>query len=119
MIVKRFLQHYGRMGSGGWNPTISWAQLKKGGGHPSPMIRKRYPFTAGLTEFSGRWMAKPSLELTTFRRLSAPELIRSDHSTTLPLSLYCLRPLSTPMGVDYVVIGFDMEVQPLVTHNAA
>ena len=27
--------------------------------------------------------------------------------------------LSTPMGVDYVVIGFDMEVQPLVTHNAA
>ena len=27
--------------------------------------------------------------------------------------------LSTPMGVDYVVFGFDMEVQPLVTHNAA
>ena len=27
--------------------------------------------------------------------------------------------LSTPMGVDYVVIRFDMEVQPLVTHNAA
>ena len=27
--------------------------------------------------------------------------------------------LSTPMGVDYVVIGFDMEVQPSVTHNAA
>ena len=27
--------------------------------------------------------------------------------------------LSTPMGVDYVVIGFDMEVQPLVTHNVA
>ena len=27
--------------------------------------------------------------------------------------------LSSPMGVDYVVIGFDMEVQPLVTHNAA
>ena len=26
--------------------------------------------------------------------------------------------LSTPMGVDYVVIGFDMEVQPIVTHNA-
>ena len=23
------------------------------------------------------------------------------------------------MGVDFVVIGFDMEVQPLVTHNAA
>ena len=22
------------------------------------------------------------------------------------------------MGVDYVVISFDMEVQPLVTHNA-
>ena len=27
--------------------------------------------------------------------------------------------LYTPMGVEYVVIGFDMEVQPLVTHNAA
>ena len=27
--------------------------------------------------------------------------------------------LSTPMGVDYVVIGFDVEVQPLATHNAA
>ena len=27
--------------------------------------------------------------------------------------------LSTPMGVDYVAIGFDMEIQPLVTHNAA
>ena len=27
--------------------------------------------------------------------------------------------LSMPMGIDYVVIGFDMEVQPLVTHNAA
>ena len=27
--------------------------------------------------------------------------------------------LSTPKGVDYVVIGFDMEVQQLVTHNAA
>ena len=26
--------------------------------------------------------------------------------------------ISTPMGVDYVVIGFDMEVQPLLTHNA-
>ena len=23
------------------------------------------------------------------------------------------------LGVDYVVIGFDMEVQPLDTHNAA
>ena len=27
--------------------------------------------------------------------------------------------LSTPMGIDYVVIGFDMEVQPLGIHNAA
>ena len=25
--------------------------------------------------------------------------------------------LSTPMGVDYIVIGFDMEIQPLVTHT--
>ena len=29
------------------------------------------------------------------------------------------RSLSTPMGVDYAVIGFDMDVQPLVTQNAA
>ena len=27
--------------------------------------------------------------------------------------------LSTPIGIDYVVIGFDKEVQPLITHNAA
>ena len=27
--------------------------------------------------------------------------------------------LSTPMGIDYVVIGFNMEVQPLVIHSAA
>ena len=27
--------------------------------------------------------------------------------------------LSMPMCVDYVVIGFDVEVQPLVIHNAA
>ena len=33
--------------------------------------------------------------------------------------LYIHTLLSTPMGVDYVVIGFDMELQPLVTHNAA
>ena len=33
------------------------------------------------------------------------------------LSFSCL--LSMPMGIDYVVIGFDIEVQPLVTHNAA
>ena len=28
-------------------------------------------------------------------------------------------PHSIRMGVDYVLIEFDMEVQPLVTHNAA
>ena len=27
--------------------------------------------------------------------------------------------LSMPTGVDYIGIGFDMEVQPLVTHNTA
>ena len=38
-------------------------------------------------------------------------------------SLQCIRLhfsiIVYAMGVDYVVIGFDMEVQPLVTHNAA
>ena len=38
-------------------------------------------------------------------------------SPKIPIGIPIL--LSTPMGVDYVVIGFDMEVQPLVTHNAA
>ena len=37
----------------------------------------------------------------------------SDSATINTLSL------STPMGVDYVVIGLDMEVQSLVIHNAA
>ena len=32
---------------------------------------------------------------------------------------FILSLLSTPMGIDYVEIDFDMEVQPLVTHNAA
>ena len=27
--------------------------------------------------------------------------------------------LSTAIGVDYVVVGFDMEAQPLVTDNAS
>ena len=27
--------------------------------------------------------------------------------------------LSMPMGVYYIVTGFDMEAQPLVTHDAA
>ena len=27
--------------------------------------------------------------------------------------------LSMSLGVDYLVIAFDMEIQPLVTHNAA
>ena len=41
-------------------------------------------------------------------------------SMTCNLQSYNASPLlllSTPMGVDYVVIGFYMEVQPLVTHN--
>ena len=38
-------------------------------------------------------------------------------ATDINMTSYLL--LSTPMGVDYVVIGFDMKVQPLVTHNAA
>ena len=30
-----------------------------------------------------------------------------------------LQLLSMLMGIDYLAIGFDMEVQPLVSHNAA
>ena len=39
--------------------------------------------------------------------------MNQEHDNYLRLSL------SMPMGVDYVVIGFDVEVQPVVTHNAA
>ena len=44
------------VGAVGVSQTVSWAQLMKGGAHPSlllpypSLIRKRYPFTAGLTE---------------------------------------------------------------------
>ena len=61
--------------------------LMKGGAHPSlvlpypSVIRKKYPFTAGLTEFFCRRRAKPSLELTTLRRLPAPQPLR----TTVPV----------------------------------
>ena len=41
-------------------------------------------------------------------------LFPSLYDSGRPLSM-----LSTPMDVDYVVIGLDMEVQPLGTHNAA
>ena len=42
--------------------------------------------------------------------LHASAILKSNIRTNL---------LSMPMGIDYVVVGFDMEVQPLVTHNAA
>ena len=49
-------------------------------------------------------------------------LIVCEHSLDSP-QLHCLflprGLLSTPMGLDNVVIGFDMEVQTLVTYNAA
>ena len=32
---------------------------------------------------------------------------------------FVITSLSTPMGVDDVVIGFDMEVQPYATHKTA
>ena len=44
---------------------------------------------------------------------------RSKRCTVLCLVCVYRTLLSTPMGVDSVVIGFNMEVQPLVTHNAA
>ena len=46
----------------------------------------------------------------------------SKNKTEQNYSLYGLHGIQiivTPMSVDYVVIGFDMEVQQLVTHNAA
>ena len=44
----------------------------------------------------------------------APEQVDKQWYNYFILSL-----LSTSMGINYVEIGFDMEVQPLVTHNAA
>ena len=66
-------------GSGNWSSAVSWAQLIKGGAHPSPslpnpsLIRKRYPFTAGLTERvfqSSHGTAQPRTHA--LRRHSAP-----------------------------------------------
>ena len=46
--------------------------------------------------------------------------MKSDYSWLTGCLRSCLKlSLSTPMGIDYILIGFDMEVQPLVTHNAA
>ena len=46
-------------------------------------------------------------------------LFKRCHQSKTKLFFTAFALLSTPMGVDYVVIGFDMEVQLLVTHNAA
>ena len=45
-------------------------------------------------------------------------LIRNVHFPSW-FSLISIVVYAHVMGVDYVVIGFDMEIQPLVTHNAA
>ena len=42
-----------------------------------------------------------------------------DHGRLGTVSLFPWVNVVLLSGVDYVVIGFDMEVQPLVTHNAA
>ena len=59
--------------SKGLRPTASWAQQMKGIAHPSafaalsfPGLKKSYPFTAGLTEFSSPRVAKPGFDLMTF-----------------------------------------------------
>ena len=52
-------------------------------------------------------------------------LILSIKNGIYVLQSYVLEGVGSPIniqwiwGIDYVVIGFDMEVQPLVTHNAA
>ena len=58
--------------------------------YPS-LMRKRYPFTAGLTEFSSRRMARPSLELMRYGNFLHHSC--SNHSTTAPLQegLCCLK----------------------------
>ena len=64
----------------------------KGRTHPSPFAAltfqnlKQVPIHCWVDrEFSSRRMAKPSLELTTLRRLSAPYSSCSNHSTKAPL----------------------------------
>ena len=52
---------------------------------------------------------------TSHNQLPTPRSFHSDSDSDFAVIML----LSTPMGVDYVVIGYDMEVQPLVTHNAA
>ena len=65
----------------------------KGEAHPSPFAALAFPNSEKVPvyywvdrEFSSRRMAKPCLELTTFRRLSAPWPSRSNHPTTAPLT---------------------------------
>ena len=58
-------------------------------------------------------VCNPVLVTTFYERHSSTEPWPGTPSAMPPSSL------STPMGIDYVVIGSDMEVQPLVTQNAA
>ena len=52
-----------------------------GGGGWGGRVRKKYSFTAGLTEFSRRKMTKSGIDLVIFRRFSATLPCVSNHST--------------------------------------
>ena len=59
--------------------SISFAAL------PFPTVMKRYPYTAGLTEFPSHWMTKPVCDLGTFQQLSAPKPSVSNHLSMVSL----------------------------------
>ena len=77
------IQIVGRPGTGSLPSTIAppdYPQKKKGGAHPAPFAALFFTDSKKVThlllgwqrKFSSGRMAKPSLDLTTFRRLSAP-----------------------------------------------
>ena len=65
-----------------------------------------------------RW-ADSSRTMWHFSEDAAPKLRNNITKRIISFRVVSNNLLSTPMGVDYVVIGFNMEVQPLVTHNVA
>ena len=65
-----------------------------------------------------RW-ADFSRSMWHFSEDAAPKLRNNITKGIISFRVVSNNLLSTPMGVDYVVIGFNMEVQPLVTHNVA
>ena len=87
-------------------------QLNKSGVQIMFKQQKKHELTAESPKRADKQMV-----LACYICYKQQKIFRTSFDPTLQASRH--PDLSTPMGVDYAVIGFDMEVQPLVTHNAA